>query len=167
LGQKYSGGGGGGGGATTCLGSGPANATIVCEAMPITAKAIIFFITIGSSMVNRGTPMSRPALDRKKDPHQICTGSNANQFSSKMSIVLWYNKSYPSELLSRKCLQNARVKKWASGLALTHASGAPPKSLFLLLISGISGLKDRLWAPRGYRSGERPRIPQLSGEPRV
>ena len=51
LGQKYSGGGGGGGGATTCLGSGPANATIVCEAMPITAKAIIFFITIGSSML--------------------------------------------------------------------------------------------------------------------
>jgi hypothetical protein len=51
LGLKYSGG-GGGGGTTTCLVSGgPANAAIVCEAMPITAKAIIFFITIGSSMV--------------------------------------------------------------------------------------------------------------------
>jgi len=75
LGRKYSGGGGGGGGATTCLGSGgPANATSVCEAMPITAKAIIFFITIGSSMVDRWyMMMSTPALD-KGQRSTPCTG---------------------------------------------------------------------------------------------
>jgi len=74
LGLKNSGG-GGGGGAITCLGSGgPANATSVCEAMPITAKAIIFFITIGSSMVDRWyMMMSTPALDQGQRSTP-CTG---------------------------------------------------------------------------------------------
>jgi hypothetical protein len=44
--QKLGHGGGVGGGMTGAFSSGPANATIVCEAMPITAKAIIFFISI-------------------------------------------------------------------------------------------------------------------------
>src|SRR6516162_4279924 len=82
LGLKYSG--GGGGGATTCLGSGgPANAVIVCKAMPITAKAIIiFFITIGSSLVYCWYALvSLPALDREKDRHE-----NSYRFLYQISI---------------------------------------------------------------------------------
>ena len=69
LGLKYSGGGGGAGTITCLVSGGPANAGIVCEAMPITAKAIIFFIVL-PCLIADTRRWSPPALDREKDPHQ-------------------------------------------------------------------------------------------------